>query len=86
MPELRPAGRPIARSPPLARPPPARPAGLDASPAADRVKDLWCTLAEETVTGLPDQTAADLPGILTTLTANVDSRRTRTPHGRRDGG
>jgi DNA-binding MarR family transcriptional regulator len=41
----------------------------------DRVKQLWCALAEETVTGLPDRTVAELPGVLTTLTSNVDTRR-----------
>jgi deazaflavin-dependent oxidoreductase (nitroreductase family) len=41
----------------------------------DRVKQLWCALAEESVTGLPAVTAAELPGILNTVTANVDSRR-----------
>ncbi|SNR36409.1 hypothetical protein [Actinomadura mexicana] len=44
---------------------------------AERVKELWCALAEETVTGLPEQTVADLPGVLGTLTANVDTRRPR---------
>jgi DNA-binding MarR family transcriptional regulator len=44
---------------------------------ADQVKELWCALAEETVAGLPAQTAADLPGILKTLTDNVDTRRPR---------
>ncbi|HEY8526960.1 MAG TPA: MarR family winged helix-turn-helix transcriptional regulator [Acidimicrobiales bacterium] len=48
---------------------------------ADEVKQLWCALAEETVAGLPDQTVADLPGILRTLTDNVDARRPRHPHG-----
>ena len=52
---------------------------------ADQVKQLWCALAEETVTGLPARTVAELPGLLTTLTANVDTRRPRHPHGRRDG-
>jgi DNA-binding MarR family transcriptional regulator len=42
---------------------------------ADRVTQLWCALAEETVAGLPAQTVAELPGILTTMTRNVDSRR-----------
>lgn len=41
---------------------------------ATRVKQLWCTLAEETVTGLTTQTVAKLPGILKTLTDNVDTR------------
>jgi len=44
---------------------------------ADRVKRLWCDLAAETVTGLPAQTVAALPGILRTLTSNVDTRRRR---------
>jgi len=47
-----------------------------------QVKQLWCDLAEETVTGLPAQTVAELPGILNTLTGNVDTRRPRRPHGR----
>ena len=42
----------------------------------DQVKQLWCALAEETVTGLPAKTVEELPGILTTLTANVDTRST----------
>lgn len=46
---------------------------------ADQVKQLWCALAEETVTGLPAQTVAELPGILKTLTGNVDTRRPRPP-------
>ncbi|MFB4285751.1 nitroreductase/quinone reductase family protein [Nonomuraea sp. MTCD27] len=50
---------------------------------ADQVKQLWCALAEETVAGLPAETVAELPGILTTLTGNVDTRRPRQPHGRR---
>ncbi|MGW5687796.1 nitroreductase/quinone reductase family protein [Nonomuraea sp. NPDC003754] len=41
---------------------------------AGQVKQLWCALAEETVAGLPAQTVADLPGILRTLTGNVDTR------------
>ncbi|MFD1545229.1 MarR family winged helix-turn-helix transcriptional regulator [Nonomuraea guangzhouensis] len=48
---------------------------------ADQVKRLWCALAEETVTGLPAETVAELPGILRTLTGNVDTRRPRNPHG-----
>ena len=50
---------------------------------ADQVKQLWCVLAEETVIGLPAQTVADLPGILSTLTGNVDSRRPSRAPGRR---
>jgi len=53
---------------------------------ADQVKQLWCALAEETVTCLPAQTVAELPAVLKTLTGNVDTRRPRHPHGRRDGG
>ncbi|WP_433363047.1 MarR family winged helix-turn-helix transcriptional regulator [Actinoplanes sp. CA-142083] len=42
---------------------------------ADRVRQLWCELAEETVAGLPARTVADLPGVLTMLANNVDARR-----------
>jgi DNA-binding MarR family transcriptional regulator len=41
---------------------------------ADQVKRVWCALAEETVTGLPAPTVAELPGILNALTGNVDCR------------
>jgi DNA-binding MarR family transcriptional regulator len=41
----------------------------------EQIKQLWCALAEETVTGLPAQTVAELPGILATITGNVDTRR-----------
>jgi DNA-binding MarR family transcriptional regulator len=51
---------------------------------ADQVKQLWCALAEETVTGLPAQAVAELPGLLATLTGNVDARRPRTRHGTAD--
>ncbi len=51
----------------------------------DRVKQLWCSLAEETVTGLPLETVAGLPDMLSTMTGNVDTRRPRQPRGRRDG-
>jgi DNA-binding MarR family transcriptional regulator len=44
----------------------------------DQVKRLWRALAEETVTGLPAEMAAELPGILNTLTGNVDNRRPAT--------
>ncbi|GII01475.1 nitroreductase/quinone reductase family protein [Planobispora takensis] len=50
---------------------------------AEQVKQLWCALAEETVTGLPAETVAELPGILNALTGNVDTRRARTSPGRR---
>jgi DNA-binding MarR family transcriptional regulator len=52
---------------------------------ADQVKQQWCALAEETVTGLPAETVAALPGILNTITGNVDTRRPRHPHRRRHG-
>jgi DNA-binding MarR family transcriptional regulator len=48
---------------------------------AEQVKQLWCALAEETVAGLPAQTVAELPGILNTLTGNVDTRRSRRDAG-----
>ncbi|WP_433604694.1 MarR family winged helix-turn-helix transcriptional regulator [Prescottella agglutinans] len=51
----------------------------------DQVKQLWCSLAEETVIGLPTRTVAELPGILATLTSNVDTRSPRHPQGRPDG-
>jgi hypothetical protein len=51
----------------------------------DQIKQLWCALAEETVTGLPTETVAELPNILRTLTGNVDTRHHRylpgTMHG-----
>jgi DNA-binding MarR family transcriptional regulator len=46
---------------------------------ADQVKQLWCALAEEAVTGLPAETVAELPSILQTLTGNVDTRRPGHP-------
>jgi DNA-binding MarR family transcriptional regulator len=52
---------------------------------AEQVKQLWRTLAEETVAGLSAETVAELPGILNTLTGNVDTRHPRKPHGRRLG-
>jgi DNA-binding MarR family transcriptional regulator len=52
---------------------------------AEQVKQLWRTLAEETVAGLSAETVAELPGILNTLTGNVDTRHPRNPHGRRLG-
>ena len=50
---------------------------------AGQVEQLWCGLAEETVTGLPAEMVAALPGLLGTLAANVDTRRpaTHTPDG-----
>lgn len=46
---------------------------------AEQVKELWCALAEETVTGLSAKKVAELPGILATLTGNVDTRRRDHP-------
>lgn len=45
----------------------------------ERVKRLWCDLAEETVTGLPPETVATLPSLLRTLTSNVDTKRRYEP-------
>ncbi|WP_422745039.1 MarR family winged helix-turn-helix transcriptional regulator [Micromonospora sp. WMMD754] len=42
---------------------------------AEQIKHLWRGLAEETVAGLPAETAAELPGILNAMTNNVDTRR-----------
>ncbi|MFI1386083.1 nitroreductase/quinone reductase family protein [Embleya sp. NPDC020886] len=52
---------------------------------AEEVKQLWCTLAAESVAGLPARTVAELPDILAAVTANVDTRRPRHPHGRHAG-
>jgi DNA-binding MarR family transcriptional regulator len=45
----------------------------------DQVNQLWRTLAEETVTGLPAATRAQLPGLLTALADNVHAAGTRPP-------
>lgn len=50
----------------------------------EQVKVLWRALADETVTGLPHQTVAELPDLLATLTRNVDPRSPRPPHSRQD--
>lgn len=50
----------------------------------DQLRQVWRALAEETVTGLPAHTATELPGILDTLTANVDTRRPRNGAGHVD--
>ncbi|MBL7488925.1 nitroreductase family deazaflavin-dependent oxidoreductase [Frankia sp. AgB1.9] len=52
---------------------------------AEQVKELWCALAQETVTGLPAETVTELPGLLNTLTRNVDTRRPDQPRGHRPG-
>jgi DNA-binding MarR family transcriptional regulator len=41
---------------------------------ADRVRDLWVTLAEETVRDLPAELLADLPGVLLTMSDNVNNK------------
>jgi DNA-binding MarR family transcriptional regulator len=51
---------------------------------AEQIKQLWCTLAEETVAGLPTQTVAELPDVLKTLAENVDTRHRRRPLSRQD--
>jgi DNA-binding MarR family transcriptional regulator len=40
----------------------------------DRITELWVTLAEETVQGLPAGLLEGLPGILQTMSTNVDGR------------
>jgi DNA-binding MarR family transcriptional regulator len=42
---------------------------------AEKVKRLWRDLAEETVTGLPAEAVAAMPGLLNTISGNVDTRR-----------
>jgi DNA-binding MarR family transcriptional regulator len=44
----------------------------------DQIKRLWRALAEETVIGLRAKTVAELPGILMTLSGNVDTKGRRT--------
>lgn len=39
-----------------------------------QIKQVWRVLAEETVAGLPGHTVEALPGLLHTLTDNVDTR------------
>lgn len=46
----------------------------------EQIKNLWSTLAAETVNGLSPDAVADLPGLLKTLADNVDTRRSRRPH------
>jgi DNA-binding MarR family transcriptional regulator len=41
---------------------------------ADRIRELWVTLAEETVRDLPAAMLKQLPGILHTMSTNVDSK------------
>jgi hypothetical protein len=43
-----------------------------------QIRKLWRALAAETVAGIPAETVAELPRLLTTLAGNVDARR-RTP-------
>ncbi|MGR6917645.1 MarR family winged helix-turn-helix transcriptional regulator [[Actinomadura] parvosata] len=44
---------------------------------AERLRRMWCDLAEETVAGLPAEVVAEVPRLLTTLATNVDTRRNR---------
>jgi DNA-binding MarR family transcriptional regulator len=41
---------------------------------ADRIRELWVTLAEETVRDLPAAMLKQLPGILHTMSTNVDGK------------
>lgn len=41
---------------------------------ADQIRKLWVTLAEETVRDLPAAILKQLPGILRTMSTNVDGR------------
>ncbi|GAA0935546.1 MarR family winged helix-turn-helix transcriptional regulator [Nonomuraea longicatena] len=43
-----------------------------------RIRELWRSLAEETTAGLSARTVAELPGLLKTLTDNVDTRQPRS--------
>jgi DNA-binding MarR family transcriptional regulator len=52
---------------------------------ADEVRQIWCTLAEDTVTGLPDSTVAELPRLLKALIDSIDARRPLSARGRTDG-
>lgn len=45
----------------------------------DQVTELWRTLAEETVSGLPAATRAQLPGLLATLADNVHAPGRQPP-------
>lgn len=48
-----------------------------------RLKRVWRALAEETVAGLPAETAAELPALLDTLTENTTAaRRAHSPRPR----
>ncbi|MET7964624.1 MarR family winged helix-turn-helix transcriptional regulator [Micromonospora zamorensis] len=40
----------------------------------DQIRELWVTLAEETVRDLPAATLRQLPGILHTMSTNVDGK------------
>ncbi|MFB9236472.1 MarR family winged helix-turn-helix transcriptional regulator [Plantactinospora siamensis] len=41
---------------------------------ADRITELWVTLAEETVRGLPADLLERLPGVLQTMSTNVSGK------------
>ena len=46
---------------------------------ADRVKRLWRTLAEETVTGMSSDAVEELPGVIRTLAEHVDAKHLDHP-------
>lgn len=41
---------------------------------AEKIRQLWLTLAQETVRGLPPETLDQLPGILHTMSTNVSGK------------
>jgi DNA-binding MarR family transcriptional regulator len=41
---------------------------------AEQIRQLWLTLAEETIRGLPADTLGQLPGILHTMSTNVSGK------------
>jgi DNA-binding MarR family transcriptional regulator len=51
---------------------------------ADQVKQIWRALAEESVTGMPADTVAELPSILKAIVDNVDASQSRHPHRHRN--
>lgn len=51
----------------------------------DRLTQVWCELAEETVAELPTETVDGLPGVLNALADNVDAKARHGARRRRDG-
>jgi DNA-binding MarR family transcriptional regulator len=41
---------------------------------AEQIRQLWLTLAEQTIRGLPPETLEQLPGILHAMSANVNGK------------